>query len=206
MPTNWPDPPLIEHYLFEDPLPLAAMLAVAAVVVFLAGGRMGKRKLQLAALIPLGLAGLTVLAAVLVETDRERILIESRRLVDAATSPFDLVAVEQLTDPAFTMKTPDGKVIIADGAKLAEAIKRAERSMTIESNTITNHMQRIDSPGEGAVYLAIFSQTRGSLGQQAAPTRWILRWKKTPDGAWHLTGATWLEVAGKPVTEWMLPR
>lgn len=205
MPTNWPDPPWFEHYVLEDPLPLAIMLGVAAVIVFLAGGRMGKRKWQLAALIPLGLAGLAVLTAVSVETDREKILVESRRLVEAATSPFDLTAVEQLTAPTFTMKTPDGKIIVDGRAKLLEAIKRAERSMTIESNTLTNHMERIDTPGEGAVYLAIFSQTRRKLGQQAAPTRWILRWKKSTDGSWLLTGATWLEVAGTPVTGWMLP-
>lgn len=205
MPTDWPDPPWFDHYVLEDPLPLVVLLALAAVIAFLAGGRLGKRSVQYASAGLLVLAGGVALTGHLVETDREAMLAESRRLVEAARAPFDYVTVENLVDPAFVMTIPDGKKIVGDRDALLAAIKRAERRMNIDSNTVTHHMERLDAPGDGAVYLAIFSNTSGKLGKQAAPTRWILHWKQDATGTWRLTEATWLEVAGKPVTGWMLP-
>ncbi len=82
-----PDPPFHEHYLFENPWPLAGGLVLVALAAGYAMNRAGRGKPALASM----LAGMLIAASVvataeLVRTDRERVAAACRSLVGATAS------------------------------------------------------------------------------------------------------------------------
>src|SRR5262245_3222985 len=91
-----PSPPFLEHYLLEDPIPLALILLGAAVVTLFVLNRKGKlrRGVAIGAALALAAAGVWALASI-VSTNRERAADATDRLVGAAAR-VDIPAIDRL--------------------------------------------------------------------------------------------------------------
>lgn len=203
---NWPQPPLVEHLLFESPWAIVVTLAAVAAVLFIAGGRSEKLIIQKLAIFPLLLAVAAPVLAANVVTDREQLEIGTRSLVDAATAhPVDLAAIETLlADPA-ALFTLDRDEILA-------MIRRARDRYDIESNTITLLRTRIDTPATGQSVFTALTRLRSNAGAFPTKTRWLLHWSKTPAadadapfGPWRVTQLELLRINDRPARASHLP-
>ena len=81
------DPPFIEHLLLEQPWPLAVVVIVIGVILFIVARRSGKRPLYYVALASAVLAPLLFVLSSMVTTDREHLMDQTTQLVHATTPP-----------------------------------------------------------------------------------------------------------------------
>lgn len=199
MVENWPQPPLFEHMLLESPWGLAIALAGVAAVVFLVGGRGGKRHVQKWAALPLTVGMIVIGVAMLVDTDREIMQRRTARLVDAAVAePLDVDAMRSLFDESVRLFTLDRDEILA-------MARRARDRYDIQSATITTLLARQDTPSAGQTLMTVFARVGSDLGEYPTKTRWLMHWRKDPAAGWLIDRLELVAVNDQPARRSILP-
>lgn len=194
-PPRLPAPPLLEHALLENPLPLAGGLVVLGVVSAYLLNQRGRA--GLAAAVGAGLicvaVGVYALAA-MIRTDREAVREATVRLVDA---------VARVDEPAMRLLLAEDVGLFAH-ARLAEVsapptgldreqIIRAVHATIGDQYRITEHRAaEVESALTGPD--AAHSQLRVRVVLEgwnvAHNSYWQLRWRREGDGAWRAFSVT----------------
>lgn len=183
-----PPPPLLERFLFEQPLlPIAvlALLAIIAVVAF--AGRNQRRRGLLVAGVLVAVAGGVYLASVLVTTDRETLLGRTEVAI-GATAQVEIDAMREiLTEDAYlrtagaiarVQPSVEGRTEIID-----LAARRLQSRYRVSQWEILDRQATIDGPNLGRTLVRVgvdvdgFSRTHYSW--------WRLHWERGPDGVWR---------------------
>lgn len=191
-----PAPPLAARLLLESPWPLVIVLAAAAVVGFAVLRQLGKMREAVAVgAVGLGLAcGVAMLGSSVV-TARERLLLESRRLVGLVSrgetrGVGDLLASDVQATVLGAANTFDRDAILrrveqdlAPGARFA-----------VKNPAMLNASASIDGPTTGRTLFRL----RVTVVAHEVPSFswWMLHWRSEPSGQWKVTGIDVLEIDG----------
>ncbi len=194
-PPRLPGPPLLEHALFEGPLPLVGgLVALGVVAAYLLNqrGRVG-----LAAAIGVGLIGVAAVVytlAATVRTEREAVREATIRLVDA---------VARLDEPAMRALLAEDVRLFAN-ARLAEVAAPAaglDREQIIGAVRATlGGPYRVTEHRASEIEAALTgpnaarSQTRVRVVVEgwnlANNSYWRIDWRLGPDGLWRAVSVT----------------
>ena len=181
-PEPLPEAGGLAHYLFEDPwLPAIgiAILGMALLYVLRSRGKPRQGLLVGVAGVVIG-AGIVIVASA-VETDRERLITETRRLVEAgfkadATTADGLLA----GDVSLTVLTRDSK---RTKAYLVEQIRTdIAKRYGVDGYDIRGVRGAIDGPGTGRSQISVTAK-----GAYPTPTVWMLTWRQdSATGRWRV--------------------
>lgn len=198
------DPPLVGHYLLEQPLPTVAALLLLTGLLALAAMRRGHKGLLIGSLIagPL-LAACVWAAATLVATAREQVMHLTKEL-GAATSPLDPAALDRLLDGDAVLLGPEGGTWLTR-TQFDPTIRLVLDRYTISSNQ--THVLGADVVGQKAggqrarVLIDVATRFDSDLyGQRPILTRWLIEWVRpggsTGPNAWQVIRVRWLEHPG----------
>lgn len=184
-PVPLPDGPLLTRWLFEEPITPVVLLGLAAIVVASVLWRGAKFKAAGLSLLALGgLAGVVLLVANLVETERERMVVRAASLVrsvaaadgnavDAALA--DAVAIEVLGS-----RSSRGKAAIL--AEIRSDVAGRYNAKAPEVGRVTASMDG-DNSCRTRIKVA-FSSLGGESG--TVNTTWLLHWRRDGSGAWKV--------------------
>ncbi len=192
-PRMEPQPPALwSHMLFESPWLLAMGLVGVGVVLRLVGQQRGQRRVVTASWVALAAAVAVIGLAKVVTTDRERLLQRTRELV-AATAPLDGGRVAGFLAADAVLVGPDGDTWVSVG-ELGGEIDAAGRNYPIASQAIRHLEAEARSDAQGLVLVDLRTTLSEGFGAQAPiPTKWLLTWRKTPEG-WRVYRVQWLEL------------
>ena len=186
----------VSRYLFENPWPGAVALVLLGLILLWRARADGGRRVLLAGLSALTLAGLLLALAALVTTPGEHGRSLVRRLVDAAEAG-DVAGASALFEPDATINfdRPDnpsmGRSVIDRGlASLADRHR-------VESNSVSRLRGTTVDGRTGSVELSCWTQTASSMGN--IPSQWIFRVRQQPDGSWLIDRMTCVSIAGRQV-------
>ncbi len=183
-----PSPPLLERFLFEQPLLPVIVLAVLAIVAAIAFARLGQRRRGvLVASVLAVLAGAVFATAALITTERERLLERSEELI-GATAAVDTTALERmLSEDARLQTSGDIERVLASidgrGEIIDQAQSRLRHRFQINEWQILDRQATIDGPNVGRTLVRVgvdsdsFSRTHYSW--------WRLHWELDADGQWR---------------------
>lgn len=196
-----PSPPLIERFLFEQPLMPVMVLAVIAIVAAVAFARLGRRRRGLlVAGVLAAIAGGVYVTASLVTTQRERLLEQTEALIGAAAT-LDIATLQGLlSEDARLATSGDIARVLPSIDGRADIIDQAERSLRgqarISDWQIRDRQATIDGPNVGRTLVRVgvdgdaFSRTHYSW--------WRLDWEMGPDGQWrcYVVDPRWIQFVG----------
>lgn len=185
------EPPLLMHLLFESPWPVVGVLVVVALGLGIAGSRRANGRLQLAGLVTLVLAGGVWLLAWVVTTDREAVLGQTRRLVQA-TAPLDLAAVRSLVDAEAVVTGPGGGVWY-DWSDAQRLLVRTLERWPVQEQTIRGLAGEVE--GDTARTAIDLRTTLADAGLPL-PSTWLITWRRGPADDWRATEIRWLTLRG----------
>lgn len=183
-----PSPPLLERFLFEQPLLPVIVLAVLAIVAAIAFARLGQRRRGVLVTSVLAvLAGAVFATAALITTERERLLERTEELI-GATAAVDTTALERmLSDDARLQTSGDIERVQASidgqGEIIDQAQSRLRTRFQINEWQILDRQATIDGPNVGRTLVRVgvdsdsFSRTHYSW--------WRLHWELDADGQWR---------------------
>ncbi|VAX41674.1 hypothetical protein MNBD_PLANCTO03-701 [hydrothermal vent metagenome] len=94
-----PDPPMLSHALFENPIPLVILVVALGLAAYTIAARLDRRRIGLAAIGVAAVLGVGLVAlSRAIETDRERVQAQTRALV-AAVAEADGGALDRMLSP-----------------------------------------------------------------------------------------------------------
>jgi hypothetical protein len=217
---------MLEHLFLESPWALAAFFVLVAGVLLRVGRQRRGKLFALLAAVALALAvGVFVLARA-VTTDRERLIEDTRALVDA-TAPLDLAALDRLIDPAATVSGPDGTAWLSAGrvrARLQQAVGR----FGVNSQRVRDVQAVAHDTGWGESTVTVRTEMT-SAGGAPVNTGWRLTWRQDAvsggdtggrsggdiggdaggdsggGGGWRVVDIRWMRFNGREVDRGMLP-
>jgi len=198
-----PSPPLLVHWLLEQPLPLVIVLVSIGAVTLLILLSQGEGRRALMALGGFAAAvGLVLLVERLIVTERERIAAGSRQFVERFIAA-DAQGVRELMDENVSLKS-GGQAIKQDGQWLVGVAGAMKGE--IVSHGFSGRGALVDTPNSGRTRFTV----RTRFGQQSfvagstVNSTWELSWRKSPDGRWLINGMECLSIFGqRPSREWV---
>jgi hypothetical protein len=169
----------------ESPWVYAALLAVLAAVLRIAGQRGGHKLLMHSAVtVILGVIVL-IASAYLIQTPREAVLQRTEALIHA-TSPFDASTFDPLVDPDAQLVGPDERTWLALNdirSRLSNIPAPEHRILLIDVPTIAG-----DSARSYVELRTRFSDT----GALPYLTHWRIGWRRSANGSWRADRFEWL--------------
>ena len=204
MATLQPNP--LQHFLLEQPWPVALTLLIVAAILFSVGAQRRQGKWQLAALGVAALAGGVVALAWAVTTDRQRVIAATDELLAATEGELDTAALDRLLAPDVVLTGPGGQVWLESEAIGAALRRAAERYGPVSHSVRQRQVGARD--GRGRVELELRTELAGGVGGGAGggvPVRssWTLVWLETP-GGWVVDQIEWRELQQRtPERAWL---
>lgn len=194
-PPDLPGPPLFSHVFFEAPLlPAAALVLLGIVLYVVLNSRAKPGKGFVLGATCLALAGGLFLTANMVRTPRERVLAQSKRLVDAVAGADTgelgpLLADDCHLEPTRISPSLDKPGILAATRQFADAGANA-----IKEHAIVEAQASLDGPNVARAQLKV----RVTPQATGAPmlSWWRIDFRKDGDGAWRAARITPLSMTG----------
>jgi len=191
-------PSAMQYHLLEQPLYVAIGLIVAGAILVIIGRQAASRRLLIAAQICALTAVAVFLLATFVHTQRERLIVSSRQLVEL-TAPLQLDRFAELLDGDVTLFGPD-----ADPWLDRDGILRGIQSIT---TTYAIAEQRVDvlgaqvtddRHGTSIVDVTTYPDPKATISYGPVRTRWLLQWSRADNSnnpqstPWRVTEVHWL--------------
>lgn len=182
-PKPLPNPPLIEHYLLENPWPLVVVLAVGAMIAFTrlrAAGKPRHGALWGLILLIAG-AGVWTLAS-WVQTGREAIARSTSALIGAAARA-DIPSLDALLSENLSLFRPGGGA----GLGKTDTLDRVQRDLggpyRVREWAVLETQAMTDSASSGVTQVRV----RVTLEAAGIPniSWWKIDWRRGEDGAWR---------------------
>lgn len=191
-PPPLPDPPAVERWLFERPFVVGPALLGLGGAIFLALNRRNQATRGLAIGGGLALLGVVlVVVGVLVETPRERLVRQSRALVDAVVAG-DAGAVDALLADDLVLSA--GPLPIRGKALALRAVEGFQSQVRVTEHGVSAATAAVSGRGgSGASQFRVRAVT--NFGPGVAWAR--LNWRKDPDGEWRIHLIELLRINGR---------
>lgn len=183
-----PPSPLLERFLFEQPLLPVIVLGLLAAVALVAFSRRGQKKRGIAvAGVLAAVAGAVYLAATMVTTTRETLLERTRELI-GATARADTGAVRALlTDDASLHTSGDIRRVlppIDDVVALLDGVDQyLGREYRLSSWEILDQQATVDGPNVARTLVRV--GVDGDVFSRTHYSWWRLHWTLGADGQWR---------------------
>jgi len=196
-----PPSPLLERFLFEQPLLPAVILGLLAIVALVAFAGKGRRKpgLIVAGLLAVA-AGAVYTTATMVTTTRETLLQRTESLIGATATADTGSLARMLTDDVVLNTSGDIARVLPSMDDGEAILGRVDQSLgnrfSIDHWTIADRQATLDGPNLGrtlvrvGVDAEVFSRTHYSW--------WRLHWVQDNDGQWRCfeIEPLWLQLVG----------
>lgn len=194
-PPSLPQPPALEHWLFERPLVVGPAAIAIGFAFFLVLNRRNQAKQGI--LVGGGLAVLgaaLLLVGTLVETTRERLIRESRALVDAVVAGEQGRVDALLSQELILSAGGPGGVPIRSKALAMRAVEEFQSRVRVTEHGFGAAQAMVTSAGDSAS-----SQFRVRAVTNFGPgVAWVrLSWRKEPDGQWRIHLIELLRINGR---------
>ncbi|MCW5757931.1 MAG: hypothetical protein KIT54_11910 [Phycisphaeraceae bacterium] len=184
-----PAPPTIEHFLFEQPWPTMALLAILAILAWLLfRARKQQRLGVIVAVLLLACAGGIAILASRVTTDREVVLNRTVELIEA-TAKADTTALRDILDVDTAVLRSEGSIrrVLPPSRDTADILAQVDRYLkgqySITSVKLPNRQATIDGRNTAR------SQVRVAVEADALSRThyswWRLHWARGTDGQWR---------------------
>ncbi|MEQ8845622.1 MAG: hypothetical protein RIB58_12285 [Phycisphaerales bacterium] len=183
-----PPAPLLERFLFEQPLLPVVVLGLLAGIAVFAFARSGKRGRGLAVGLVLALCAAGIYAAAaMVTTTRETLLQRSEALI-AATAGADTRALAGLlTDDARLNADGDIRRVVPPTDDVQDILGRVESTLNgrfrVLSWSIPDRQATVDGPNVGRTLLRVAVDVEGA--GRTHYSWWQLHWAQGPEGTWR---------------------
>lgn len=179
-PPTLPDPPFVEHWLFENPFPLVGiLLALAIAIVVFGRERLSPKPLAGIVALLLLLASAAWLTATFVVTDREQIRARARQLVAAVATakPQDVDPLLSEDAALYAFFTPD------KGFSKSEILEMVQKDMTgvyrLHDHTVREVRVLIEGPRVARSHVLVMMDPEESRVQTWS--WWRLDWVRDQD-------------------------
>lgn len=192
--TAAPETGFLTRYLLENPWPLGALLAVAAIILGKVAMDRDDRRLLAAAGGCVAAAAALFLVAWLVTTPGEHAKRVTRELV-AAAEAGDLAAMRALFDADATLHFGSLAAPGFDRAEISRGIDTLASRHRVESNTVTLLRAGTVDADTGIAELGCLTTTASSYGP--VPSTWLLRVERGGDDRWRIRRLACIAVAGR---------
>lgn len=202
---NLPAPPLPVDWLLERPLPLLiVVVSVGVVATMILASRAEARRALIAVLVTLGVAGGLYALARLVVTERERVMLQTRALIDGVARA-DAASVDAVLGERVLLST-NGESVDRNRDWLLEVT--AGLTGEIERHSITPRGVSLDDPmpnhARSRVSVSTTFSSNARVPAGTIGSSWELSWKRDSDGRWRVTAIDCLSLAGgKPDASWV---
>ena len=183
----------IEGWILDNPWPLAIMIMVVAVVVFLIAMQRDDRRLLQIALAGGGVSLLVLAIGLFIETKGESARIRTRGFVQAAVDGRIDDMLDTLDDDV-TLHVARVQTPGYPRSNLEIALDGLRSRHRIEDNSITL-LDSATSP-DGAVWVELACMTRTNSTVGWVPSRWILEWQRSETDGWRIRSITAMKIAG----------
>lgn len=187
---DWPNPPLLQNLLLEEPGVLCALVGVASLVLLILGWHWGYRKLIGSASVGFALVGAVYALSLGVTTTREELMNLTRELV-ANTAPMDWPRLRALLDDELTLHGPDGQLWLESPDVMLELEEAAHR-LSIQSQQILALKAVADDSGSGRTLLSLKTTMGFEFGDGPIKTLWMIQWRRADDAPWRAIEIHWL--------------
>ena len=178
----------MRDFLFDTPYWALALFALVGVALYVSGNGRQDKKLKLAGLAGLAIAGLLAVLSYFIDTDKE-IVTKGTRDLAAAVEKKDRATAERLLHPKVSFGGP------TDRAKLIERILTAADEYKLKDIKVS----AIEVKPDGQDLAVNFSATANiEFGGMSftPPSTWQFIWEKTPDRGWQIRVIRPISVSG----------
>ncbi len=196
-----PPTPLLERFLFEQPLLPTAVLAVLAVIAAVAFLRRNQRKRGLIVAGVLAVvAGGVYLTATSVTTERETLLDRTEAVIGATAQAQGPILQDMLTENALLRTSGAIARVLPSVEGRDEIITKVEQNLggryRVTRWEILDRQATIDGPNVGRTLIRV-----GVEAEAASRTHyswWRLHWERGPDGVWRCfeLEPLWIQLVG----------
>ena len=173
--------------LFDTPWWLPALIAAVGVVLFVTGNNRLERKVKLAGLGAVALAGLLMAVSYFVTTAKEKVLDRTTALIGSIEKQ-DWATFESLLDEKTSMAGYAGRAQLVAGAKASSA------KFGLKKAYVTSKTARQD---DTLITVTINAMSEQDLPPYPLQSQWELDWQQRGD-RWLLYRITPLSVGGQP--------
>jgi hypothetical protein len=195
-----PDPPFLAYYLLENPWPPVTALAIGAAIAVVVLGRQGKqRQGTRAAAAALGLAGILLVLAYSVTTDREVLRRATRNLVDLTAAADTTGLRDQMTDQvrvgAFGGQIPG----LHGRDDVLTAVRRyLGDQYPLESHQIGFVQAVMDGPNIARTQVRVWVNLKKDQQMYGAATgMWFrIEWRRDGNSPWRASVITIMQIDG----------
>jgi len=204
--TDWPPPPLIDRFLYENYWPGLLILAVSGLMLLFYARNLRNRGLGIAGLVCLAGAAVFPVVANLVETGRE-VLVDRTIAVPTAFVPtLDEAALAGLLDENVSLNVGSAIGARVGRDALIEQSRRVKRQYDLSTVSIVAVAARVLGPGQAESYLHVSTTVSDPdrVFSGPLPTQWRFEWQKSGE-VWRLTGVHWLKIRGNDPSTGLLP-
>ena len=199
-----PEPNMVSYLLFESPWPVVIALVGLWAVLRVIGVRQRKRGFHAAALVALALAvGVSALAWV-VTTDREQVVAQTRRLVQAThpaesgPSKVDRTELDRMIEPAAPIAVHDGPTLMPY-REVRPALSRLE----VAGQSIDQLAAGLTQPDRAVSEVHLTTHLANPPTMRPAPSRWRFHWRRDDAGGWRVRKITAVEFNNQPIDDKM---
>jgi Domain of unknown function (DUF4440) len=189
---NLTEPPFFEHLLFENPWPAVIALGAVGVALLSIGSRRGQKKAVAAGAVALALAVGAYISGRVVTTDRETLIAQTEKLVEAATDG-DVPTLRAMLEPRATVTDAAG-VVCWDFKGILDRLESLR--VRVGSQQFKSLEAEAQQGRFGRTYLVL--RTTAGQSDQYLITHWLITWAKSPDGTWQVKNAQWLQWFNDP--------
>lgn len=196
-----PPTPLMERFLFEQPLLPVAILALLAIIAAVAFAKRRQRTRGLiVAGVLLALAAGVYLTATMVTTDRETLLDRTADLIGSTAQAQTAVLPAMLTEEASLRTAGDIARVLpsVDGRDriLALVDQYLQSRYRVSTWKILDQQATIDGPNVGRTLIRVGVESNGF--SRTHYSWWRLHWERGPDGVWRCfeLEPLWIQLVG----------
>jgi hypothetical protein len=180
----------MKNLLFDTPWWLPTLLAGAGIVLFWNGNRRQEARLRSIGLLLIALCAVVLTVSYLVDTDLEKCVKQSRRLVYAVEQQ-DWAGMKTILDPNVTVTVFNGGPIYNNRAETINAAQDGVNWWGVKNvRVLGTDAEQTDTLI--TVRMAVLSD-HDKAGVPTINTKWELEWQQTGD-AWSLVRITCLQI------------
>jgi len=186
--------PFVKH-LFDNPWPLAILLAAAAVALMIAAKNTGRRRfLELAVVAGVLAAGVFIVER-MVTTSGERAASVAESLVDAARQTNARAARALFAEDAtMSLVSPANPGVGID--EIRRRLEMLEGRYRVSDASITGLDSYSVSSDRGVVHMHVWAELESGMGYPVR-TSWVLRVERQGDGSWKIEQITFVQYNGR---------
>ena len=189
--TPLSDPPLLIHWLFEQPADLWMLMGIVAVVCLILGYHWADGRFLIGAAAAVMVALVVYVLSWLVVTDREQLVARTQQVV-AAAAPLDLDTMGRYFTEEAVLCGPNGQPW-KHRRDLLSLAERVDHKYTISTHTVRSVRAETTGGRHGRTLLDLRTELASATYSVPYKTLWLMSWVRGEDGRWLVDKVQWLD-------------